>query len=53
MGETEYGITLVEAHHPFSCGWYGSQQEEDLYIKWITNGWAFLNNEIKNTKEKL
>jgi len=45
-GTLDFGITtsgdfvLVEAHHPFACGWYGKQHE--LYVQWLIDGWSYL-----------
>ena len=30
-------LTLVEAHEPFSCGWYG--KDYDKYVYWLIEGW--------------
>jgi hypothetical protein len=38
-------FALVEAHHPFSCGWYGKQHE--LYVQWLIDGWYHLQNKIR------
>ena len=45
-GTLDFGITktgnfsLVEAHHPFACGWYGKQHE--IYLQWLIDGWNHL-----------
>jgi hypothetical protein len=45
-GTLDFGLTdnnqfaLVEAHHPFSCGYYGKNWE--LYLQWLIDGWVFL-----------
>jgi hypothetical protein len=36
-------LALVESHHPFSCGWYGSQDKDYIYFQWIVDGWEYLN----------
>lgn len=33
-------LALVEAHHPFACGWYGKNHE--LYVEWVVKGWNYL-----------
>lgn len=37
-------IALVEAHHPFACGWYGEKQEEHMFFQWIVDGWDYMVN---------
>jgi len=52
-GTLDFGITsngdfaLVEAHPPYACGWYGSQNEIEIYLKWIINGWESITKNIK------
>jgi hypothetical protein len=47
-GTIDFGITdknqfvLVEAHHPFACGWYGKQHE--LYFQWLIDGWKYMQD---------
>jgi hypothetical protein len=47
-GALDFGLTykgefaLVEAQHPFSCGWYGTQQENEKYLQWLVDGWAYM-----------
>jgi len=36
-------IALVEAHHPFACGWYGKDYK--IYADWITKGWEYILNQ--------
>lgn len=38
-------FALVEAQHPFACGWYGSADEIELYIQWLLSGWKYMNKE--------
>lgn len=48
-GAIDFGIldngelALVEANHPFACGWYG--KNHDVYAKWLVNGWKYMINE--------
>jgi hypothetical protein len=35
-------LTLVEANHPFACGWYGT--EHSIYAKWLEAGWKYMKN---------
>jgi hypothetical protein len=50
-GAVDFGITtegnmcLVEANHPFACGWYGKEHEK--YAKWIVEGWKYMIEKIK------
>lgn len=50
-GTLDFGITktgdlaLVEAHHPFACGWYGKQHE--IYLQWLIDGWDYLQNKYE------
>lgn len=37
-------FTLVEAHHPFACGWYGPQADDHLYLQWLVDGWEYLQD---------
>lgn len=45
-GAVDFGLldsgefALVEAHHPFACGWYG--KDHNLYAEWIISGWYYL-----------
>ncbi len=36
-------FSLIEANHPFSCGWYGKNHE--LYCQWLVDGWVYMNKE--------
>ena len=45
-GALDFGIsdgvlTLVEAQHPFACGWYG--KDTSLYAQWLVDGWEHVN----------
>jgi hypothetical protein len=41
FGRLESGeLALVEANHPFSCGWYG--KDHKIYAKWIIDGWNYM-----------
>ena len=43
FGQLETGeIALIEAQHPFACGWYGSSDTNELYIQWLIDGWDFM-----------
>lgn len=33
-------LTLVEANHPYACGWYG--KDDEAYLKWIVDGWKYM-----------
>jgi len=38
------GLILIEAHHPFSCGWYGEMRDHRLYTDWLVSGYEYLKN---------
>lgn len=41
FGELSTGeLALVEANHPFACGWYGKDYK--LYTEWIIKGWEYM-----------
>jgi len=41
FGEISTGqFALVEAQHPFACGWYGKDYK--AYAKWIVDGWEYM-----------
>lgn len=43
FGRLETGqIELIEAHHPFACGWYGKNYIR--FIKFISSGWEYMIN---------
>lgn len=35
-------LALVEANHPFACGWYGGDRE--IYLQWLIDGWEYMKN---------
>lgn len=39
---TDGTLELVEAHHPYACGWYG--KDRDVYGKFIIEGWKYIKN---------
>ena len=44
FGELSTGkLALVEANHPFACGWYGKDYK--LYAEWIIKGWEYMLND--------
>lgn len=43
LGMTERGLTLIEAHHPMACGWYGDLKAPE-YLKWLHKGWEYICN---------
>ena len=46
FGELEDGrVALVEAQHPFACGWYGRLSEGSIYAQWITAGWNYMKTQ--------
>lgn len=43
MGLNNRGkLELVEAHHPFACGWYGKYTEAEIYIDWLVHGYNYI-----------
>jgi hypothetical protein len=43
MGYLSTGeFALVEAHHPFACGWYGGSANIEIYMQWLIDGWVYL-----------
>jgi len=45
MGITkESRFTLVEAHKPFACGWYGHLHEGNIYADWLINGFMYMED---------
>ena len=40
-------LALVEAHHPYACGWYGEFSKHKAYVTWLIRGWEYIN-ERKN-----
>ena len=42
FGSYENGeIALIESNSPFSCGWYGTLTEYEIYTKWLIDGWKY------------
>jgi hypothetical protein len=39
-------VALVEAQHPFSCGWYGRLGEGRVYAEWLVDGWRWLQSPV-------
>jgi hypothetical protein len=39
---TDKDIAIVEAHHPFACGWYGTLTKYEIYGQWIVDGYEYL-----------
>lgn len=37
-------ILLIEAHEPYSCGWYGRVNDYQIYGNWVIKGWDYLKN---------
>jgi hypothetical protein len=37
---SEIVLALVEAQHPFACGWYGKNDEN--YFQWLIDGWEYM-----------
>ena len=35
-------LELVEAHHPYACGWYGPSPTCEKYGQFIVEGWKYL-----------
>ena len=35
-------IALVESHHPYACGWYGENDQSEVFLKWLIDGWESL-----------
>jgi hypothetical protein len=42
VGTTLTGLQIVEAHHPFSCGWYGETYKAEKYLEWLSGGWGYM-----------
>jgi hypothetical protein len=41
---TDRGLALIEAHHPFACGWYGTLTNYEIYGKFIVEGYEYLRS---------
>ncbi len=39
-------VALVESQHPFACGWYGEQSNDDIYFQWLIDGWKYMQERI-------
>ena len=37
FGMSDFGLTLIESHAPYACGWYGEKHID--YITWQYNAW--------------
>ena len=35
-------FALVESQHPYACGWYGTEEEADIYALWLQIGWDWM-----------
>lgn len=43
MGMTSKGqFALVECAEPYSCGWYGTYEEGEIYTQWLIAGYEYL-----------
>lgn len=40
FGDMDGYLVLVEANHPFACGWYGKDPRK--YTQWIIDGWQYM-----------
>jgi len=53
LGRTIDGrLALIEAHHPFSCGWYGRTSESEVYAHWLWLGWRQIWRARPNSKKR-
>ena len=43
-------FALVEAQHPFACGWYGDEVEP--YMQWLIAGWRYMRTYGKIFNQK-
>ncbi len=45
-GAVDVGVTdkdeflIVEAHHPYACGWYGKKYK--FFVQWLIHGWKYM-----------
>lgn len=52
-GAADFGYTvnneflLIEAQHPYSCGWYGDDKDFEIYIQWIIDGFIYMKKQGK------
>ncbi len=37
-------LALVEAHHPFAVGWYGTLAESAIFAEWTVSGWSWMQS---------
>jgi len=44
----KYELALVEANHPFACGWYGPREQDHLYFGWLASGWKYMKELIQH-----
>lgn len=46
-------LALVEANHPFACGWYGKDYK--IYAEWVIRGWEYMIKLVRegNVKHEL
>lgn len=44
FGDVNGRLTLIEANHPFACGWYGNNPR--IYTQWIVDGWYYMKSLI-------
>jgi len=42
LGTINNKLALVECHPPYACGWYGSQENIQIYLQWIIDGWEYM-----------
>lgn len=35
-------LLLIEAQHPYSCGWYGNKEKEEIYWQWLIDGFKYM-----------
>lgn len=54
-GAVDFGVpyyqssktVLIEAHHPYACGWYGFYDNIESYLEWVWQGQKYLRDFIK------
>lgn len=46
-------VILIEAHHPYACGWYGYYDNIESYLEWIWQGQKYLrkNKDLYHTQK--
>ena len=58
-GAVDFGTTtdgrflLVEAQHPFSCGWYGHIVEGRIYGQWLEAGYEYMRKKHERRTNEL